>query len=86
MKDPEQLEEARDLLYTKSLAPERLMVIDVTPINHASFKHGYYLECQEYYDDFYMRIFDTEPRLNRRLYLLKTVEGVDYWVMQDSKE
>ncbi len=86
MKDPEQLEEARELLYLKSLAPERLMVIDVTPVNNASFKHGYYLECPEYYDDFYMRIFDTEPRLNRHLYLLKTAEGADYWVMQDSKE
>ncbi|MFA5164305.1 MAG: alpha/beta hydrolase [Candidatus Omnitrophota bacterium] len=86
VKDPEQLEEARALLYLKSLAPERLTVIDVTPINNASFKHGYYLECPGYYDDFYMRIFDTEPRINRHLYLLKTAEGADYWVMQDPKE
>ncbi|MFA5317311.1 MAG: alpha/beta hydrolase, partial [Dehalococcoidales bacterium] len=86
VKDPEQLEEARALLYLKSLAPERLTVIDVTPINNASFKHGYYLECPGYYDDFYMRIFGTEPRINRHLYLLKTQEGADYWVMQDPKE
>ncbi|MFA6355555.1 MAG: alpha/beta hydrolase [Candidatus Omnitrophota bacterium] len=85
VKDPGQLEEARGLLYLKSLDPERFMMIDVTAINNASFKHGYYLECPEFYDDFYMRIFDTRPGINRHLYLLKYSDGTDYWVMQGSK-
>jgi hypoxanthine-DNA glycosylase len=85
VKDPGQLEEARGLLYLKSLDPERFMMIDVTAINNASFKHGYYLECPEFYDDFYMRIFDTRPGVNRHLYLLKYSDGTDYWVMQGSK-
>jgi len=82
---PKQLEEARDLLYLKSLEPDRLTMIDVTPINVASFKHGYYLECPEFYDDFYMRILNPSPNTTRSLYLLKTREGVDYWVMQRGK-
>ena len=83
--EPEQLEEARGVLYLKSLDPERFMTIDVTAINNASFKHGYYLECPEFYDDFYMRILDTNPNINRHLYLLKYTNGADYWVMQGSK-
>ena len=85
IKDPEQLEEGKELLYLKSLEPDRFTVIDVTPINNASFKHGYYLECPEFYDDFYMRILDAKPNINRCLYLLKSKTGSDYWVMQRSK-
>ena len=85
IKDPEQLEEARGLLYLKSLDPDRFTVIDVTPINNASFRHGYYLESPEFYDDFYMRILDAKPNINRCLYLLKFKTGADYWVMQNSR-
>ena len=85
IKEPEQLEEAKGLLYLKSLEPDRFTVIDVTPINNASFKHGYYLECAEFYDDFYMRILDAKPNINRCLYLLRFKDGADYWVMQNSK-
>ena len=53
------------------------------PVNRASFRHGYYLESPEFYDDFYMRIFDAQTNVNRRLYLLKCQDGADYWVMQD---
>ena len=77
IKDPEQLEEGKELLYLKSLEPDRFTVIDVTPINNASFKHGYYLECPEFYDDFYMRILDAKPNINRCLYLLKSKTGSD---------
>ncbi|MDD5173882.1 MAG: alpha/beta hydrolase [Candidatus Omnitrophica bacterium] len=85
MREPSQMEEMKDLLYIKSLSPDRVNVIDVTPINNASFKHGYYLECPEFFDDFYQRIFDKDPNVNRRLYLLKVKDGTDYWVLQGSK-
>ena len=67
------------------MEPDRFTVIDVTPVNNSSFKHGYYLECAEFYDDFYMRILDAKPNVNRCLYLLKSKDGADYWVMQGSK-
>ncbi len=85
VQEPEQFQEAKEMLYLKSLEPERFTLIDVTPVNHASFKHGYYLECPEFYDDFYMRIFDTQANMNRRLYLLKSKDGADYWVMQSTR-
>jgi esterase/lipase superfamily enzyme len=81
IKEPEQLNEAKGLLYLKSMDPDKVTVIDVTPINEASFKHGYYLESPEFFDDFYQRIFDKQPNVNRRLYLLKTNNNTDYWVL-----
>jgi len=85
IKEPSQLQETRELLYLSSLSPEQFTLIDVTPVNHASFKHGYYLESPEFYDDFYMRIFNTPPGTNRSLYFLKFTEGGGYWVMQSSQ-
>jgi len=84
-KEPSQMEAMKELLYMKSLDPDRINVIDVTPINDASYKHGYYLECPEFFDDFYQRIFDKDPSVNRRLYLLKTKDNTDYWVLQGGK-
>ena len=81
IKEPEQMEEAKELLYIKSLDPDRVTIIDVTPINEASFKHGYYLESPEFFDDFYQRVFDAQPNVNRRLYLLKAKDNTDYWVL-----
>jgi esterase/lipase superfamily enzyme len=83
--EPSQMEEMKGLLYIKSLDPDRVNVIDVTPINDSSYKHGYYLECPEFFDDFYQRIFDKNPGMNRRLYLLKAKDGTDYWVLQGGR-
>ena len=82
----EQMDEAKDMLYLKSLAPDKVNLIDVTPINDASYKHGYYLESPEFYDDFYLRLFDAGPKVNRRLYLFKCENNVDYWVMESGNK
>ena len=68
--DKSELDEASGMLYLKSLQPEKYAVVDVTPINTASYRHGYYLEAPEFYDDFYLRIFDKAPHVNRNLYLV----------------
>ena len=73
------------MLYLKSLDPEKVMLIDVTPINTASFKHGYYIESPDFYDDFYARLFAKRPNVRRRLYLLKSEDGTDYWVLKGNK-
>jgi len=85
VKEHEQLEETKDMLYLKSLEPDRISVVDVTPINHSSYKHGYYLESPEFYNDFYMRLFSKDSQVNRCLYLLKTDNGTDYWVLRSSE-
>ncbi len=78
----EQLEELKDLLYLKSLDPDKISLVDVTPINNASYKHGYYLESPEFYNDFYMRLLDEGPQANRCLYLLKVKDNTDYWILR----
>lgn len=81
----EQFEEAKDLIYLKSLAPDKIAIVDVTPINKADGGHGYYIETPEFYDDFYMRLFDGFEGKNRRLYLIHVKEDVDYWIMRGDR-
>ncbi|MBL7157260.1 MAG: alpha/beta hydrolase [Candidatus Omnitrophica bacterium] len=80
--DPEQIAEAKDILYIKSLIPDKVALVDVTHVNKASYKHGYYLESPEYFDDLYLRILEEPPHKNRRLYLLKYKGDTDYWVLK----
>jgi esterase/lipase superfamily enzyme len=81
LKIQDESEETKDMLYLKSLSPDKITLIDVTPINKASYGHGYYLEAPEFYDDFYMRMLDKEPHASRRLYLLTYKDNTDYWVL-----
>lgn len=85
IKEHEQLNEAKELLYLHSLEPEAVTIIDVTPINKSSFKHGYYLEAPEFYDDFYARIMDKAPNVSRRLYLIKCMDNADVWILRGDK-
>jgi len=78
----EQLEEMKDLLYLQSLHPGKINLVDVTPINNASYNHGYYMEAPEFYDDFYMRILNKDQNANRRLYLIKYKKDTDYWILR----
>jgi esterase/lipase superfamily enzyme len=78
----DQFEEAKDLLYLKSLDPKRISIIDVTLVNRAGGGHTYYIETPEFYDDFYLRLFDEAVPHNRHLYLVNVKEGVAYWVIR----
>ncbi|UCH12860.1 MAG: alpha/beta hydrolase [Candidatus Omnitrophota bacterium] len=82
VKKQDQLNEAKDILYLKSLLSDKIALVDVTPINEASYKHGYYFEAPEFFDDLYLRILDEQPHTNRHLYLLKTKDDIDYWVLR----
>jgi esterase/lipase superfamily enzyme len=84
--DENQLDEASGMLYLKSLEPSKYALVDVTPINTASYKHGYYLEAPEFYDDFYLRIFDKQRHINRNLYLVTSKGKVDCWVLQPNNK
>ncbi len=81
VKDHEQFQEMKSLMYLKSLHSDKISLVDVTPVNRASNRHGYYLESPDYFDDFYIRILAKQPNLNRRLYLMKVREKVDCWVL-----
>jgi len=79
------LEEARDILYLKSLMPEKIALVDVTLIDKASYGHGYYMESPEYFDDFYLRLFGAKRPLNRNLYLVDKEGDMDYWILRSER-
>jgi esterase/lipase superfamily enzyme len=85
VKEHAQFEEAKDILYLKSLKPDKFDLVDVTPIDKASYKHGYYLENPEYFDDVYLRFIGKRPHANRRLFLIKYKDETDYWVLRGRK-
>ena len=85
VKKHQQYEEMKDLMYLKSLHPDKFSVVDVTPINTASYRHGYYLEEPVYFDDIYIRIMGKNPHKNRRLFLMKAKDKTDYWVLRRFK-
>lgn len=83
VKEGGQLEEAKDLLFLKSIEPDKIALVDVTPISSkTSYRHGYYLESPEFFDDFYLRLFGEKPHANRRLYLMKVKDDTDYWILR----
>ena len=84
-KEHEQFEEMKDILLLKSLKPDKFDLVDVTPIDKASYKHGYYLENPEYFDDVYLRFIGKRPHANRRLFLIKYRDETDYWVLRGRK-
>lgn len=81
----DQFEEAKGLLYLKSLAPDRISIVDLTLVNKAGGGHAYYIETPEFYDDFYMRLFEGPTPHNRHLYLVNVKKGVDYWIIRSDK-
>lgn len=85
LEQDEPFSQVKDLLYLQSLMPEKISVIDVTPVNRAGHGHAYYVETPAFYDDVYMRLFGAPEYCNRRLYLIKDKEGIDYWVMRDER-
>lgn len=85
LEQDEPFSQVKDLLYLQSLVPEKVSVIDVTPVNRAGGGHTYYIETPMFYDDVYMRLFGAPEYCNRRLYLVNDKEGIDYWIMRDEK-
>ena len=75
--------ETKGMLFLKSQHPDKISLIDVTPINKASYGHGYYLENPHYFDDVFIRMFTDPPHKNRRLYLVEYEDGTDYWVLKE---
>jgi len=85
VKSHAQFEEMKNLVCLKSLCPDKISLVDVTPINRASSRHGYYLESPDFFDDFYIRILGKKPTLNRRLYLVTVKDRIDCWVLLGGK-
>lgn len=79
--NPGQVEEAEKLFELLEPGSDRLVLVDVTPVNRTRNFHNFSLETPEFFDDLFLRFTnETLPR-SRELYLLQTPGGTRYFVL-----
>ena len=79
--DAELIDEAADLLSLVDPGSNRVMLVDVTPVNRTRNFHNFSLEVPEYFDDMYLRLVNPGAPLNRLRYQFVTPAGKTYSVL-----
>ncbi len=79
--NPGQVQQAGQ--FSKLLEPgsNRLVLVDVTPVNRTRNFHNFSLETPEFFDDLFLRFIGTDTPKSRELYYLETPNGVRYFVL-----
>jgi esterase/lipase superfamily enzyme len=60
---------------------ERLVLVDVTPVNRTRNFHNFSLETPEFFDDMFLRLTQHELPQTRELYPVRTPQGGRYFVL-----
>jgi esterase/lipase superfamily enzyme len=79
--NPSQAQQAASLSGLLEPGDERLVLVDVTPVNRTRNFHNFSLETPEFFNDLFLRFTDTDLPQTRELYFLETPEGVRYFVL-----
>ena len=79
--NPGQVRQTSSLAGLLRPADERLVLVDVTPVNRTRNFHNFSLETPEFFDDLFLRLTSSELPKTRELYFLETPEGVRYFVL-----
>jgi esterase/lipase superfamily enzyme len=79
--NPSQAQQAESLSRLLEPDDERLVLVDVTPVNRTRNFHNFSLETPEFFDDLFLRFTDSQLPRTRELYALKTPAGVRYFVL-----
>ncbi|MBT8070087.1 MAG: alpha/beta fold hydrolase [Gammaproteobacteria bacterium] len=79
--NPGQLMQSAKLADLLNPGDERLVLVDVTPVNRTRNFHNFSLETPEFFDDLYLRFTNNELPQSRELYFLETPQGVRYFVL-----
>lgn len=79
--NPRQAQQAASLSELLDPGDERLVLVDVTPVNRTRNFHNFSLETPEFFDDLFLRFTDHELPQTRELYVLETPAGVRYFVL-----
>jgi esterase/lipase superfamily enzyme len=80
-RNPGQAQQAASLSRLLEPGDERLVLVDVTPVNRTRNFHNFSLETPEFFDDLFLRFTGTELPQTRGLYFLQTPAGVRYFVL-----
>jgi hypothetical protein len=79
--NPSQAQQAASLSGLLEPGDERLVLVDVTPVNRTRNFHNFSLETPEFFDDLFLRFTGFDLPQTRELYVLETPEGVRYFVL-----
>lgn len=81
LRNPDQFEEAAEILEMVNPDDDLVTLVDVTPINRTRNFHNFSLETPEYFDDLFLRLTNAETPRSRRAYLVRTKDDKRYWVL-----
>jgi esterase/lipase superfamily enzyme len=79
--NPDQSDEAARALELVEPGSERVVVVDVTPINRTRNFHNFSLETPEFFDDLFLRLTSAGMVPSRLRYRVRTRNGTEYWVL-----
>jgi esterase/lipase superfamily enzyme len=60
---------------------DRVVIVDVTPINRTRNFHNFSLETPEFFDDLFLRLTNVEMPESRMRYRVRARPGTEYWVL-----
>jgi len=78
---PDQLAEAEAMSDLVGAGDDRIVLVDVTPVNRTRNFHNFSLETPEFFDDLFLRLTNEPMPQSRGLYRKRTADGVSYWVL-----
>ena len=79
--NPSQEVQAVSLSNLLEPGDERLVLVDVTPVNRTRNFHNFSLETPEFFDDLFLRFTGSQLPQSRELYFLETPDGRRYFVL-----
>ena len=79
--NPDQSDEAIKAYSLVEPNSDRIIVVDVTPINRTRNFHNFSLETPEFFDDLFLRIISVDIPESRLRYAVRTTDGTEYWVL-----
>jgi esterase/lipase superfamily enzyme len=79
--NPDQSDEAIKAYSLVEPNSDRIIVVDVTPINRTRNFHNFSLETPEFFDDLYLRLTSADIPESRLRYAVRTTDGTEYWVL-----
>ena len=79
--NPDQLKQAES--FSQLLEPnnDRLVLVDVTPVNRTRNFHNFSLETPEFFDDLFLRFTGSKIPQSRELYPVQTTSNTRYFVL-----
>ena len=83
--NPDQWDEAASAFELVTPGNDRVLLVDITPVNRTRNFHNFSLETPEFFDDLYLRLSNEETPRSRSQYKVTTASGTEYWVLTQGR-